>query len=91
MLFDLGDDPPGLVPGPGLVAEACIIVPHVVQRPADGGLEQMGDAVLQHPVGGKANGVLEALGLEELVDLGHDESGIGTAAPLSTAESKVYR
>ncbi len=77
MPFDLGDDPPGLVPGSGLIAEACKVTPHVVRRPADGALEQMADAVLQHLVGGKADGVLEALGLQELVDFGRGEGGIG--------------
>ena len=33
--FDLGDDPPRLIPGPGLVAETCIKASHIVRRPAD--------------------------------------------------------
>ena len=37
----------------------------------------MGDAVLQHPIGGKADGVLESPGFQELVDLRRDEGGIG--------------
>ena len=34
--------------------------------------------MLEHPVGRKTNGVREVLRLEELVDLGHGEGGVGT-------------
>ena len=82
MPFDLGEDPPGLVPGAGLVAEAGIVTPHVVRRPADGALEEMADAVLEHLVGGNPNGVLETLGFQELVDLGRGEGDIATEVPV---------
>ncbi len=37
----------------------------------------MGDAVLEYPVGGKVDGILEALRFEELIDLGRGEGGNG--------------
>ncbi len=60
-----------------MVAEARMVTPHVVWRPAGRSLEKMGDAVLQYSVGGKADGILEALYLEELIDLGRGEGGNG--------------
>ena len=50
MPHDLGDDPPGLGPGGSPIAEAGVIPAHVLRRPADGTLEQMVDAVLEHSV-----------------------------------------
>ncbi len=44
-------------------------------------LEQVGDAALENPVGGQADGVLEVLGFQELVDLGRGEGGIATEVP----------
>ncbi len=41
----------------------------------------MADAVLHYLVGGNPDGVLEVLGLEELVDLGRREGGIATEVP----------
>lgn len=38
----------------------------------------MSDAILQHPVGGKADGVHEVLGFQEFVNLGRGEGGIAT-------------
>ena len=38
----------------------------------------MSDALLQHPVGGKADRVQEALSLQELIHLWRGEGGIGT-------------
>ncbi len=38
----------------------------------------MANAVLEHSIGGKADGVLEALGFQELVNLRRGEGGIAT-------------
>ncbi len=55
-----------------------MVTPHVVRWPADRPPEQMADTVLRHLVGGKADGVLEVLGFEELVDPRRGEGGIAT-------------
>ena len=44
--FHLGDDPTGLLPAGGLMAEAGVIPAHVLRWPSDGALEQMRVAVL---------------------------------------------
>ena len=50
---------------------------HLLRRPADGAPEQMGDALLQHPVGRKPDGVTEAFRFEEVVNLRHGEGRVG--------------
>lgn len=45
--------------------------------PADGALEQEGDAVPENLAGGQPDGVLEALDFQELVNLGRGGGGIG--------------
>ena len=53
-----------------------MIPAHVVRWPADGALEQMRDAVLEHLVGRQPDRILEALGFEELVYPGQCKRGI---------------
>ena len=69
MPFRLGDHPTGLVPALGPIAEARVGAPDLLRRSPDRPLQQMGDAVLEHPVGWKAEDVLEIRGLHERVDL----------------------
>ncbi len=46
-------------------------------RPADAAPEQMGDSLLQHPVGRKPDGVTKAFRFEEVVNLRHGEGRVG--------------
>ena len=59
----------GLSQVPGLITEAGMIPAHVLGRPADGALQEMSDALLQHLVGGQPDGVEHAFGFEVVVDL----------------------
>ena len=64
-----------------------------MRRAADRALEQMGDAFLKHLIGRQPDRVLVALGLQELVDLGVREGGIGAkvAAHVSLPISRDHR
>src|SRR5262249_51640591 len=51
MPLDLGDNPPRLDPGSGLIAEIGMEPAHMVRRSSDWAREQMADPALQDPVG----------------------------------------
>ena len=55
-----------------------MIPAHIVGRPANRALEQMGDALLQHLVGRKPDRVEDTLGFEVVVDLRRGERRIAT-------------
>jgi hypothetical protein len=50
MPFDLGDDPAGLGPTGGPVAEVCVVSAHLLWGPADRALQKMSDVALQDGV-----------------------------------------
>ena len=78
MLLHLGDDPAGLRPATGPIAEVRVIPTNFLRRPTDGALEQVRDAVVQHLVGRKPDGVLEAFRFQKLINLGRGEGGVTT-------------
>src|SRR6516165_7540544 len=51
MPLDLGDNPPRLGPGSGLIAEARMTPAHMVRGSSDRTLEQIADPALQNLVG----------------------------------------
>ena len=75
--FDQSDSLPGLLPASRLVAEVGVVPPDLDARATDGALEQVADALLEHFVGRQSDGVLQAFGLQNLVDLGVGKGGIG--------------
>src|SRR5580704_14672594 len=77
MPLDLGHDAARHLPTLRPVAEAGVVAPDLDRRTADGTLEQVADAFLQHTVGRQPDRVVEALGFQELVNLGVCKSGIG--------------
>ncbi len=78
MPFDPDHHAAALRPACGLAAEVCVIPAHVVRWSANGALEQMRDADLQHLVGGKPDRVSEALGFQEPMDVRRGENGIAS-------------
>ena len=55
MPLDLGDNPPRLAPASGLIAEARMTSAHMVRGSSDRTLEQIGDPVLEDPVGRRSS------------------------------------
>ena len=89
----LRDDSALPVPALRPIAEAGVEAPHGMGRPSHGPLQEVRDLVLQHLVRRQANGVLEALRFQVLVDLGQREGRIGAqqAAERSAAIPGDYR
>ena len=69
MLFDLGNDTASLVPRSGLIAEAGIIMPHMVRRTANGACQQMDNALLENNVRFEADGVEETFVFRKRVNV----------------------
>ena len=67
MPLDLGDDPAGLGPTGGPVAEVRVIPPHLLWGPADRALQKVSDVALQDCVRRQADRIAKALGFEELI------------------------
>ena len=63
-------------PRSGLVDEAGVIAADVIGRASDRAAQQMGDALLQHLVGGQTDRVDNALGFEIFVDVRSGERRI---------------
>ena len=78
MPLDLGNDTTFLVPRSGLIAEAGVLAPDMVRRTASGTCQQMGDAFLENSVRFEADGVEEALGFQEFVDVRRGERRVAT-------------
>ena len=76
MPLDLGHDAARLAPALRLIAEAGVVAAHLVRRSPDRALEQVSDPVLQDAVGRQPDRVADALGFEELVDLGIGEGRV---------------
>jgi hypothetical protein len=66
-----------LAPALCLIAEARAAASHVLGWPTHGALEEGTDPCLEYLIGGQADGVLEPLRSQELVQLRHSEGGIG--------------
>src|SRR5215472_14284768 len=73
MPLDLGDNPPRLSPGSGLIAEIGMEPAHMVRRSSDWAREQIADPALQNLVGRQPDRVFDPLGFRELVDVRHGE------------------
>ena len=58
------------------MGEAGMISAHLVRGTPDRAIERIADPLLQHPVGRKADRVLDPLGFQELVDPWHGEGRI---------------
>ena len=71
--LDLGHHPARPGPALGLVGEAGEEHLRLLRRAADGPGQQVPDPLLQDRVGRQADGVADALGLEQLVELGLGE------------------
>ena len=69
MPLDLRDHPALAAPRAGLIAEAGMEAANMVGRATGGTREQMGDAFLKNRVGLETNGVLVALGFQELIEV----------------------
>src|SRR5499427_9470057 len=78
MPLDLGDNPPRLGPGSGLIAEIGMEPPDFIGRSSDRTLEQVANPTLQDLVGRQSDRILDPLRFEKLVDLGHGEGCIGS-------------
>src|SRR5262249_38544238 len=71
MPLDLGNHLAWLRPASGLIAEIGMEPAHLVRRSSDWAREQIADPVLQDPVRWQPDRILDPLGFQELVDLGH--------------------
>ena len=77
MPLDLGHDPARCLPALRPIAEVGVVPPNLDGRPADRAFEQMSDPLLQDVVGWQPDRILEAFGLQELLDLRVGEGGVG--------------
>jgi len=77
MPLDFGNHPTRLGPACRLVGEIGVVPPHLVRRPPDRALEQVGDSVLQDLIGGQTDRILDPLSFEALIDTRHGEGSIG--------------
>src|SRR3984893_14667881 len=77
MPFDLGDDPAGFCPSPGLIGEVGIGAPHFVRRPPNRARQQMADPFLQDAVRWQPYCVFDPLGFEKLINFGIGETRVG--------------
>src|SRR5947199_58113 len=64
MPLDLGDNPPRLGPGSGLIAEIGMEPAHMVRRSSDWAREQIADPALQNLVGRQPDRVFDPLRLQ---------------------------
>jgi hypothetical protein len=80
MPLDLGHDAAGFVPTLRPKREAGVIPAHFVWWSSDGALEQVGDPLLQNPIGRQSDRVARTLGFEERVHLGVGEGGVAPEA-----------
>jgi len=75
--FDLGHHPTGSGPAGGLATEAGVGHDRLLGRSADGSGQEVADPPLQDLIGRQSDGVADAFGLQELVDLRLGEGRIG--------------
>ena len=94
MPLDLGHDPSRLGPALGLVAEAGVEDLRPLRRAADGTGQQVSDPLLQDRVGRQADGVADALGFQQLVQLrlgeGRVAAEVEDKAPVAILISREY-
>ena len=76
MPLDLGHDTSRLLPTLRLVAEAGVVTAHLKRWASDRALEQVADPVLQDAIGRQPDCVANALGFDELVNLGIGEGRV---------------
>src|SRR5258708_37193531 len=77
MSLEFGIHAAWFVPVCRLVGEIGVVPPHLVRRPPDRALEQVGDSVLQDLIGGQTERILDPLSFEALIDTRHGEGSIG--------------
>src|SRR5947208_5023819 len=90
MPFGLRDDAARTAPTLRLVAEARVEASDVVRWAPDGAREERRDLRLKHLIGGQANRVLEALGLQVLVHI-REREGCITAQQASDGLATIPR
>ena len=84
MPFHLRHDPPGTVPASSLIPEVVIEDDGSLGRATDRAGEEEVDLSLHHVVGGKADGVKEAVRFQALIDLRARKGGIGSEVTANT-------
>ena len=76
--LDLGHHAPGLGPALSLVGEARVQHARLLRQAADGSGQQVADPLLQDQVGRQADRVADALGFQQVVELGLGERCVAT-------------
>src|SRR5439155_17875580 len=76
MPLDLGHHTTRFLPALSLIAEARMEAPHLVRRAPNRSIEQIADLLLQDPVCGQPNRILDLLAFQKLIQLRHGERSV---------------
>lgn len=77
--LDLGDDAAGLGLTGRLAAEVRIVSAHILRRPADRALQEVGDVTLEDCVHRQSDRMAEVFGCKELMNVRQGEAALSGA------------